>query len=128
MVETGLGFFLQYRPCWLNVLTDSKDLPQRGHSCLIPRRGERMMGREGRDSHLSAQISDHRSVIAHHLYKPSPEVTVPHMVYFRPLELEMDMEAATRGVPIIAVMLVLPNNISHVVSHVVMIHNQMYLS
>ena len=32
------------------------------------------------------------------------------MAYFRPLELEMDMEAAMRGVPIIAVMLVLPNN------------------
>jgi hypothetical protein len=38
------------------------------------------------------------------------------MAYFQPLELEMDMEAAMRGVPIIAVMLV-PPNISRVVSH-----------
>ncbi|KAN0138011.1 hypothetical protein V8E53_004182 [Lactarius tabidus] len=36
------------------------------------------------------------------------------MAYFQPLELEMDMEAAMRGVPIIAVMLV-PPNISRVV-------------
>jgi hypothetical protein len=44
------------------------------------------------------------------------------MAYFRPLELEMDMEAAMQGVPIIAVMLVLPN-ISRVVSDVVMACN-----
>ena len=49
------------------------------------------------------------------------------MAYFRPLELEMDMEAAMRGVPIIAVMLV-PPNISRVVSRVVMARTQVYLS
>ncbi|KAN0136529.1 hypothetical protein V8E53_005576 [Lactarius tabidus] len=36
------------------------------------------------------------------------------MAYFQPLKLEMDMEAAMQGVPIIAVMLV-PPNISRVV-------------
>jgi hypothetical protein len=61
-------------------------------------------------------------VVAPHLYKPSLELTALQMAYFRPLELEMDMEAAMRGVPIITVMLV-PPNISQVVSDVVMACN-----